>query len=130
MKNFLIKHCNDIIMYQTQSVVSGLPGHDAHAVVIAGLGELANNDPLSPMSLFWIIDQHFIVFLSVSNRIFSPCNKYEYDAMMHEYTSPATINCPLASDTPRTKRLTKGRLATVCQDFPPSFFRISELRNP
>ena len=77
--------CNEEFSHQvseSDTVISGLLGHNAHAVVVSGLGELANDGPLSPMSLFWIIDQHFIVFLSVSNRIFSPCYKYDHLSMM------------------------------------------------
>ena len=39
--------------------------------------------------------------------------------------SPETIKCPLGSDTPLKPFLLDGKLAALCQEVPPSFFRIS-----
>ena len=42
-----------------------------------------------------------------------------------EKSSPEIMKCPLGSDTPLNPHLPDGKLATVCQEDPPSFFRIS-----
>ena len=42
-----------------------------------------------------------------------------------EQSLPATIKCPFERETPLKLDLPEGRLAAVCQEVPPSFFRIS-----
>ena len=51
------------------AVVSSLLGHEAHAVVAAGCGELAHGDPLVSLG---IIDQHFRQIAAAT--IPAPCN--------------------------------------------------------
>ena len=43
----------------------------------------------------------------------------------NKQSSPVIIKWSLGSDTPRTPTLLDGKLAAVCQEDPPSFFRIS-----
>ena len=42
-----------------------------------------------------------------------------------EQSSPETMKCPLGSDTPLNPHLPVGKLAALCQEDPPSFFKIS-----
>ena len=55
----------------SDTVVSGLLGHEAHAVVVASLGELAH---LGPLVRIWIIVQHVSQILSM--RDIATCKQY------------------------------------------------------
>ena len=55
MKIFILSIINNLSAMLSDTVINSLPGHKAHAVFIAALGELAN---LGPVVCIRIIIQH------------------------------------------------------------------------
>ena len=55
MKIFILSIINNLSAKLSDTVISSLPGHEAHAMFIAALGELAH---LGPLVCIGIIIQH------------------------------------------------------------------------
>ena len=112
---------NNLSAKVSDTVFSSLRRDEAHAVAWPSLGHLAH---LGPLVFIRIVIHH--VRQTVPGLIITSCNDASTGVIKDmEVSSPETIKWPLGRDTPLKPPLAEGKLATVCQEVPPSFFRIS-----